>query len=650
MLRTIFAAAALFCALHLSAPRLAAAPKKPELSAEFKRWIDQDVVYIITDDERKDFLALDTDAGRNKFIEDFWTIRNPKHGSDTNRYKEEHYTRIAYANAHFGKDTNTPGWRTDMGRAYILFGAPSSRHPFVGYSQIYPIELWFYENTTNSPSLPSFFYLMFYINGDIGEYKFYRPYMDGPMKLVRGTQFNSNADVYKFLQPMGGDVAHAALSLVPSEPVDTQHYQPEMGSDILISKIQNFANDTFNVKKLRELRSLHAKVESYFLVDQTRPLGISSLVLADPTGKSWLDYGVLVDDPKLGQRDGAQLKVSISYRLATLTGETVLEDAEDRSFAAFTGSDAKFAPFVLANRLPIEPGSYKLEIEIANREAQQTFKGEADVTAGPVKQASFAGPLITTSVDRVARPDPFQPFQYFGVQFRPSARHEVSHPDPLRLLFELHEPPGATEDYQMEYTVAQVQDKDTRRSITEPVLHSEFKDGRLLKSKSILVNDLENGDYRLIVTLRRKGSPEVLASANTPLRISADRSGFPMYFLADTQALGRPGIAAYMRALEAVSQKNDPVAAEYLRQALEQNPTNTFASQYLVELYFSERKYSPIADLYKHLGLAAFKGSPVTLAQIALSFRQSGDAEQARSVISTGLGLFPGNAMLSALK
>ena len=110
----------------------------------------------------------------------------------------------------------------------------------------------------------------------------------------------------------------------------------------------------------------------------------------------------------------------------------------------------------MANRLPIEPGAYKLAIEVTNRQAQQTFKGEADVTAGPTKQVSFAGPLVTTLVDRVAHPSPLQPFQYFGVQFHPAARREVHHPDPLRLLFELHEPAGSTANYQMEYIVTQL--------------------------------------------------------------------------------------------------------------------------------------------------------------------------------------------------
>jgi GWxTD domain-containing protein len=561
MHRTAFVLLALFCSLHLSA-----ATKKPQLPAQYKKWIDQDVVYIITDEERKAFLALTTDDEREKFMDDFWEIRNPLHGSDRNPYKEEHYKRIEYANGHFGHESSTPGWMTAMGRAYILFGEPTSRHPFVGYSQIYPLELWFYQNNTSAPALPGFFYLMFYIDGDIGDYKFYRPFLDGPMKLVRGSQFNSNKDVYKFLQPLGGDVAHASLSLVPSEPVDTVNYTPDMSSDMLLARIENYANNPFNVSKLRQMRSLHAKVDSYFLVNQDRPVEISSLVLADPVGKYWLDYGILIDDQKLGQRDGSQLKLSIAYRLTTASGETILENTEDRTYAAYedTPSGVKqFAPFLVAGRMPIEPGAYKLMVEVTNREAQQTYKGETTVTAGPVKQASFAGPLVTTSVDRVARPNPFQPFEYFGVQFHPAARHEINHPDPLRLLFELNEPPGATANYQMEYIVAPPLDKQGRRNSTEEIPQSEFKDGRLLKSKTIAVNDLDNGDYRLIVNLRQAGSSEVLASANMPLRISAAKSDLPLYFLSDTQALGRPGVAAYMRALEAISQKNETAAADY---------------------------------------------------------------------------------------
>ena len=90
MIRTLFAAFILFCSLNL----FAAAPKKTQLPPQYKKWLDQDVVYIITDEERKSFLALSTDDEREKFIEDFWAVRNPLRSSERNPFKEEHYARI----------------------------------------------------------------------------------------------------------------------------------------------------------------------------------------------------------------------------------------------------------------------------------------------------------------------------------------------------------------------------------------------------------------------------------------------------------------------------------------------------------------------------------------------------------------------------
>ena len=136
-----------------------------------------------------------------------------------------------------------------------------------------------------------------------------------------------------------------------------------------------------------------------------------------------------------------------------------------------------------------------------------------------------------------------------------------------------------------------------------------------------------------------------------PLRIAAAKSELPLYFVSDTQALGRPGVAAYMRALEAISQKNDAAAADYFRQALDQNPANTFspASLWCSSTSASgNTRRSPISTSGSESPPS--KRLPVTLAQIALSFRQSGDADQARSVITAGLGMYPGNATLSALQ
>jgi len=105
---------------------------KQELGKTYKKWLDEDVVYIITDEERKAFRQLSNDEERDQFIEAFWQRRNPNPDSEDNEYKEEHYRRIEYANEHFA--AGVPGWKTDRGRIYIMYGAADEidSHPSGG--------------------------------------------------------------------------------------------------------------------------------------------------------------------------------------------------------------------------------------------------------------------------------------------------------------------------------------------------------------------------------------------------------------------------------------------------------------------------------------------------------------------------------------
>jgi GWxTD domain-containing protein len=128
---------------------------KQELSTEFKRWLDQDVRWIITDEERAAFKQLSNDEERDQFIEQFWLRRDPTPDTVENEYKEEHYRRIAYANEHFA--AGIPGWKTDRGRIYIMYGPADQidSHPSGGSYQrpieegggqtsTFPFETWRY--------------------------------------------------------------------------------------------------------------------------------------------------------------------------------------------------------------------------------------------------------------------------------------------------------------------------------------------------------------------------------------------------------------------------------------------------------------------------------------------------------------------------
>ncbi len=105
---------------------------KQELSKPYKKWLDEDVAYIITDEERAAFKQLSNDEERDNFIEAFWQRRDPTPDTEENEFKEEHYQRIAYANEHFA--AGVPGWKTDRGRIYIVFGKPDEieSHPSGG--------------------------------------------------------------------------------------------------------------------------------------------------------------------------------------------------------------------------------------------------------------------------------------------------------------------------------------------------------------------------------------------------------------------------------------------------------------------------------------------------------------------------------------
>ena len=641
-------------ALFLLSPASAQKKNKYGLSPQHAKWLDEEVVYIITEDERKAFLRLTGDKERDQFIEDFWAVRNPARRSNgPNPYKEEHYARLQYANDHFGRQSNTPGWKTDMGRSWILFGKPVSQARFITGGQLYPCELWFYSNTSGDPSLPPFYYLLFFMPGDISEYRFYRPYLDGPMQLVRGSQFNSNKDVFDFLSTYGGDLARASLNLIPSEPTDFQQYTVTMSSDMLVSRVQNLANDTFNVRKIRQERALSESVRSFFLVADQRPLEISSVVVTDPTGQSWLDYSVSVDVPELGvaEADAKSLKVSSSYQLKSEAGDVIVEDAQVRSYPAFesTNGEKHFKPFQVANRLPVVPGKYKLEVELRQPETAKSFQGVLNVVVTKPGGISLNAPALVSSVQQATHPDASTPFQFFGAQFRPSARRQFTNQSAMRVLFELDVPAPAA-DYEVEYILAHAQLRDVRRTVTENFQASQFRDGRLLTSKALPLTELPEGDYRLVLNLRKSGSGEaVLASSNSGFHLLPEAPESELYFDPNTKSLGQPGVAAYVRALAALAQKDQPAATTYLSQAVNQAPNNVFAEIQLVDLYYRSRSFSQITRLYDRVGMQPFESSAESLAQISHSLWNVGQQERAREVLKYAQAAYPDNPLVGAL-
>ena len=130
---------------------------KKELETPYRKWLNEDVAYIITQEERDAFKRLQTDDEREQFIEQFWLRRDPTPDTVENEFKEEHYRRIAYANEHFA--SGIPGWKTDRGRIYIAYGPPDDiddhssggtyerpREEGGGTTSTFPFQQWRYRD------------------------------------------------------------------------------------------------------------------------------------------------------------------------------------------------------------------------------------------------------------------------------------------------------------------------------------------------------------------------------------------------------------------------------------------------------------------------------------------------------------------------
>lgn len=155
---------------------------KPEIKKAYKDWLEKDVAYIITDQERAAFKKLATDEEREQFIEQFWRRRDPDPDTDENEFREEYYERIAYANENFS--SGIPGWKTDRGRIYIMYGKPDEKetHPTGGSYErpsyegggsttTYSWEKWFYRYI---PGVGSGIELEFVDPTGTGEYRLAR--------------------------------------------------------------------------------------------------------------------------------------------------------------------------------------------------------------------------------------------------------------------------------------------------------------------------------------------------------------------------------------------------------------------------------------------------------------------------------------------
>jgi GWxTD domain-containing protein len=649
------------CLLLVVATLASAKDPTQLLPQRFRDWLNKDVVYIMSRQEKALFLQLPSDDARDKFMERFWEVRNPTPGSPENSYKTEHYRRIEYANQYFGHASHTEGWRTDMGRVYIELGEPQQRQKLLGLQKVSPMEIWFYSNS--NAALPPFFYIIFFQREISDEFRLYSPASDGPERLITAQVGPSRMGALKILSDDAGrDVARETLSLIPDEPVDMQTGTVSLGSDVMLGTIKNLANNPISQAQLAHRRQMLEDV-SHRIVLGNEFLDAMTVSLRDAAGNSNLHYVLRLKKPEdftVGKSPKGEYyyTVLISTRVTSPDGKLIWSDEKkiSKNLTLDQFDAVKGKVFGYEGWLPLPPGKYKLEFELTNALSNTAFRRVVDVDV-PDMAATALGVsnLVPFAEASMLPPDAAKtlPFSGAGVKFIPRAGQELelTQGEPLNFFYQVWDSGAlrtshAGKKLEVDYAYGRMGARDTHNIHDEIPLDQLDAAGSILNGKRVLTGELDPGNYRLVMTLR---DPETQAKIFGDLAFSvyATTSSSAAWDISDDGVVASlaNGTADLQRAQCYLALGDKRHAVEWLEKAHSKNPSDERFRNKLVELYFGQQDYAKIAQLYASSGITQSTDEQ-TILRVAESLDKGGDVKKAVAVMETGTSLNPSSGPL----
>jgi GWxTD domain-containing protein len=359
-----------------------------QISDVQRRWIEEEVPYIITDREKEVFLQLQTVEERDRFIEAFWSRRDPNPATPSNEYRDEHEKRIEYANEFLGRDTFRPGWRTDRGRFYILLGEPKTIERFSGGNEIVDTELWFYQGG-GERGLPGAFFLLFFQRDGVGEFELYHPIADGPTSLFRAAGLlpgQDNMVAVEKLEQISADLAHASLSNDAGLPPDYFTGRASLGSDAILVRIEESPKRAIRTDYLDAWLKYGNRVAADYSFNYV-PNRNAFYVLAGPSNAAVVHYVLELDPESFGlatDEDQKKYYTTLDVTLEARDSEGRLVLAHDRSdYLELTPNQVKEIeryPIAYQDSFPMVPGRYTLSVIFRNRALRRYTVAEKELT------------------------------------------------------------------------------------------------------------------------------------------------------------------------------------------------------------------------------------------------------------------------------
>jgi GWxTD domain-containing protein len=640
-------------ALLLCSPSSRASDSNKNLSPEFRHWLNEEVTYIITSEERKQFLALTNDTERDNFIKAFWAARNPDPGSEINTFEEQHYQRLAYANDHFGNTKAQNGWHTDQGMIYILLGEPEQHASYPTPRNMRPLLIWFYESKI--PALPSHFNIVFYKRSDGEPFTLYSPYQDGPVRLVTGLEnLNDQGHSLDIIRrSLGDEVAKTTISLIPTEPVDLSSYTPSMSSDVLLSTIRGLSDNPLEKQRLAMNRAREQVTASIFNTSTT--IDVVTMTVRDDLGRDTVSYLVRNQSPNPsligGQPDhGFSYDMTLRTVVATAAGKPVYEQQEILKAAITPGDAEEFRKqrFAAEGRLPLVPGSYDVEVTLTNnlnREAQR-WRNHIEVPAAKSDKLGLSSLLVYKAPTAVPDPAGRLPFSLAGLRFTPQAAQTLTiHPgSQIPLIFQIWLPrrsAGATamKTVHLHYLYGSVAaggkplnefDEDVDASNADAA-------GNLVTGHTMSTANLAVGSYQLVVKATVDGDPTPAYSTLT-LRVVPNEIVVDQWTAHSGEQTAAQAADDLKRGISAEAQGKTAEAETMYASALQTDPAQLRALVRLAAVLSAQGKTAELAKL-SDTALVSAAVPPATLMLIAGAVRDSGDLKKAIRLLTAQLEL-----------
>ena len=564
-----------------------------DVPERYRKWLEEEVVYLITPREKEVFLQLQTDREREIFIEAFWKQRDPTPETPRNEFREEHYRRLNYANQYLGRGTGKPGWQTDQGRIYIILGPPNNIEKYEDIDGVYPTQVWFYYGDPQL-NLPPAFNIIFFKKEGTGEYILYSPSDYGPQALVADYMYNARdaRDAYQKLYQLSPNLAEQSLSLIPSERMAPGIIN--LASNKLLATVlslpQRKIEDTYAQAWFKFKDSIEVEYSTNYL-----KADFEIWAIKDSQGNFLVNYSF--EPAKLSvEPDGSNYLVKFIFngRVSDNQGKTVyqFEKALPLTISREELSEIGKRSISFQDVFPIIPGDYNFDLLVKNPLSKE-FSSYSCLLNLPAESQKPKLGKILLAYDLQPTGDQeggVAPFMIESAQILVQSRKSYVTSDNLVFCSQLS---GLPADLRNKARLRYELRQDNKLVLSREEKLDNLTGDNLLTGK-IPLNDCRPGYYTLVVDLVNDG--QVLSSARAEFEL-ATGSGLPRPILV-SKAMIKPEDELFQTGLQLLNTNRVEEACLRLAQAYAVRPELSQALAY-GEALFRKNDWKRVLDVIK---------------------------------------------------